>query len=396
MALSQPPISGRVARESPALHSLPIALSIARTGRSPAPAAGLPATPLLEQQVQVPHSCIYHGFHSASSGTIRENQRLDMVTTTRTCHVLQCGGRKPAPRPFSRDSARLAALLDMFSRGSTVGSHGGVVALWQSLQHLHPGVDWTGVSATQVPSQRHLTGATCVRLLDQQHSVAACKCVLNAMLSSSPPQLCVHGPYAFQVCDVQAMDETGASCVQVAAWINNTRTRLQQGGRPPGGRLHRTVPAGGPPADLALSPAPISELGRGARVDGMGTAAPQRAEVGAQLASDRIGVQQLHRPTLPLDGSAHLGAAGQTLVQNNSGSAQQQQQQQLEQQQPRGPPQAAQPEFTPSPAQDAGTWQPLPGQAWQQGTLRTGRPYLGAVPYAPPQSGPQKRRRGKQ
>ena len=65
--------------------------------------------------------------------------------------LLQVGVQsRPAPRPFSRDSARLAALLDMYSRGPTVSSHGGVTALWVSLQHLHPSVDWTGVSAAQV------------------------------------------------------------------------------------------------------------------------------------------------------------------------------------------------------------------------------------------------------
>ncbi len=177
--------------------------------------------------------------------------------------------------------------------------------------------------------------------------------------------------------------------MQVAAWINNTRTRLQQGGRPPGIRLHRTVPAGGSAADLIHAPAPTSELGLAASTDGVGTAALQRAKVAAQLASDRTGAQQLHRPTVPPDGAAHLGTAGQTLVHSDRSSAQQQQQ-------PRGPPQAAQPSFTPSPAQDAGTWQSMPGQAWQEGTLRTGRPYLGAVPYAAPQTGSQKRRRGTQ
>jgi hypothetical protein len=57
---------------------------------------------------------------------------------------------RPAPRPFSRDAARLAALLDMFRRGSTVSSHGGVAALWDALRREHPGVDWTGVTPAQV------------------------------------------------------------------------------------------------------------------------------------------------------------------------------------------------------------------------------------------------------
>jgi len=196
---------------------------------------------------------------------------------------------------------------------------------------------------------------------------------------------------ACQGCDVQAYDVAGVGCAQVAAWINNTRTRLQQGGRPPGGRPHRSVAAGGSAADLVHAPAPIPELGLAASIGGVGNAAPQRAAVVAQLASDRMGPQQLDRPTVPPDEAADPGIAGQMPVQSSSTSAQKHKQQQ----QAQGP-QAAQPAYSPSPAQAAGTWEPLPGQAWQQGTLRTGRPYLGAVPYATPQPGPQKRRRGMQ
>lgn len=53
-------------------------------------------------------------------------------------------------RPFARNSPRLAALQDKFARGTTVGSHGGIATLWESLLEKYPGLDWAAVTPAQV------------------------------------------------------------------------------------------------------------------------------------------------------------------------------------------------------------------------------------------------------
>ena len=191
--------------------------------------------------------------------------------------------------------------------------------------------------------------------------------------------------------------KTSVHCVQVAAWINNTRTRLQQGGRPPGGRGHGADSAGGRAADqsvMAQARAHPSEPPLSANLGGRGPAASEglpARRVG--LDSGRVGAQQLEEPDSLPRGLAPLGAAGHAPLHSGSSPAQQQACQQMLPP-PRGPPQAARPSYPHSSDQAAAAWQPPPDPAWQQGTLRTGRPYLGAVPYAAPQTGPQKRRRG--
>ena len=197
---------------------------------------------------------------------------------------------------------------------------------------------------------------------------------------------------------VHAGTDQLAHLEQVAAWMNNTRTRSQQGGRLPGARLQRNIPVGSPAVDHLLTAQPAAQPAdhaSAAGINGVSSGIQAVQDATWSLINGSVHAQRHDDTMLPSGTVAPLAAAPPTPGPCGSGLVGlQHEQQQQAFPQPQYLPQPARPSHSQTPGQAATFLQPPHAPSWEHGTLRTGRPYLGAMPYAAPYNGPQKRRRG--